>query len=206
MGNAVDLHVPEAPIRSLKDLLVHIGIVTIGILIALGLEQLVEARHHARLAAEALDSFRRELADNRSEVDEEIKAMAELRQQIAVQIANLAADRPQPFKSPGIAVNLTSTASWDTAIATQALVYLPYEQVHAFAEAFDVARLFYQSEQAGLRQWQEMNRFGTDVAAMSPEQRRQLLEELRRYESYSYLVEFAGKGALRAFENALKSS
>jgi hypothetical protein len=204
-GNAVDLHVPEAPIRSLKDLLVHVGIVTIGILIALGLEQLVEARHHARLATEALASFRRELADNRSEVEAEIKAMTRLREQIDAQIANLAADKPLPFKIPGVEVNLTSSASWDSALATQALIYLPYERVHDFAQAFEVARLFYQSEQSGLKDWQEMSRFGTDIAAMTPEQRRQLLEALRRYESYSYLVEFAGKGALSAFENALKT-
>jgi len=39
----VDLHVPEGPIRSLKDFLLHIVIVTIGILIALGLENTREA-------------------------------------------------------------------------------------------------------------------------------------------------------------------
>jgi hypothetical protein len=46
----MELHAPGGPVRSLKDFFVHIGVVTLGILIALGLEQLVEAHHRSHLA------------------------------------------------------------------------------------------------------------------------------------------------------------
>jgi len=42
--------------------LTGLGIITLGILIALGLEQMIAA-HRAKLAAEAVAGFRRELAD-----------------------------------------------------------------------------------------------------------------------------------------------
>jgi hypothetical protein len=42
-GAVMDLHPPGGPVRSVKDFFVHIGVVILGILIALGLEQLVEA-------------------------------------------------------------------------------------------------------------------------------------------------------------------
>ena len=51
----MDLHPPGGPVRSLKDFLVHLGIVTLGILIALGLGQLVETRQRSKIAAEALE-------------------------------------------------------------------------------------------------------------------------------------------------------
>jgi len=57
----MDLHPPGGPVRSVKDFFVHIGVVTLGILIALGLEQLVEAHHRANLAKIAVAGFRREL-------------------------------------------------------------------------------------------------------------------------------------------------
>jgi hypothetical protein len=39
----MELHLP-GPIRSLKDFLTHLGIITLGILIALGLEQTAARR------------------------------------------------------------------------------------------------------------------------------------------------------------------
>jgi hypothetical protein len=50
----MDLHPPGGPVRSLKDFFIHIGVVTPGILIALGLEQLVESHHRAHLADAAI--------------------------------------------------------------------------------------------------------------------------------------------------------
>jgi hypothetical protein len=45
----MDIHGPVGPTRSLKEFAVHIGIVTIGILIALGLEGIRMAINARRL-------------------------------------------------------------------------------------------------------------------------------------------------------------
>lgn len=89
----MDLHVPEGPIRSVKDFLTHIVIVTIGILIALGLEQLVEMHHRHRLVEETVEGFRHELTDNREQLNEVLAAMPPLRDRIAAEIANLESPR-----------------------------------------------------------------------------------------------------------------
>lgn len=52
----MDLHPPGGPVRSLKDFFVHIGVVTLGILIALGLEQLVEVHHRAGVQRFGIDA------------------------------------------------------------------------------------------------------------------------------------------------------
>ena len=149
----MEFHLPQQPIRSLRDVVTHLGVITLGILIALGLEQCVAARHRASLAAEAIAGFRRELTDNRAEVQEVVSKMPELRAQIQAQIAQLTAlaapgaGIAPPIKYPGIDFNLVSTASWDTAVATQALNEIPYEKAKGYVEAYGVLRLFLQEEQ-----------------------------------------------------------
>ncbi len=205
----MDLHPPGGPVRSLKDFLVHLGIVTLGILIALALGQLVETRQRSKVAAEALAGFRREIADNETEVRAVLTEMTRLRTEAQDAVAKLSqASVPgvaeTPIKYPGISLNFISSASWDTAIATHALNDLPYESVKRYAEAFGALRLFLDAEREGLEFWQNMRRFGNSPAALSKEQRSALIEELRRYESFTYAVELVGKGTLKSCEAALR--
>ena len=78
----MDLHPPGGPVRSVKDFFVHIGVVTLGILIALGLEQLVEAHHRANLAKIAVAGFRKELTYDEGQVREVLARMPELQGKI----------------------------------------------------------------------------------------------------------------------------
>lgn len=65
----MEIHAPEGPVTSLKEFLVHIGIVTIGILIALSLEGLLEWHHHRELVEEARANIASEIRDNRKDLD-----------------------------------------------------------------------------------------------------------------------------------------
>jgi hypothetical protein len=53
----MDLHPPGGPVRSVKDFFVHIGVVTLGILIALGLEQLVATQALNELSFDAVTRY-----------------------------------------------------------------------------------------------------------------------------------------------------
>ena len=204
----MDLHAPGGPIHSLKDFFIHLGIVTLGILIALGLEQLVEMHHRAVIAREAVAGFRREIADNEENVRAEIAAMPGLREKIAAAVQKLsvppaAAASEEPIVYPGINLDFTSSASWDTAIATQALNELPYNVVKLYAEAFTTLRLFLDEERAGVGIWQDLRRFGASPSALTKEQRVALIEELRRYDSFTYAIDAIGKGTLHSCDLAL---
>lgn len=200
----MDLHVPEGPVRSIKDFLIHIGIVTLGILIALGLEQVVEAHHRAHLAQEAVDGFRRELTSDTADLKEVLASNPAVRQKIADWIADLASASPHEMdKYPGVHLDILSDAAWDTAMATQALGELPYERAHLYALAYDSLRLFIDAQRRGLSDWQDVHAFGKDPAAMTADQRRTLIERLRRYESDLDVIESAGKNVLEASQAAL---
>jgi hypothetical protein len=205
----MELHAPGGPVRSLKDFLVHIGVVTLGILIALGLEQLVEAHHRSHLAKVAVDGFRKELDYDQRQINEVLAGVAQLQAKIETAIANLSiAPAPgaaePPLDYPGIFLNVVATASWDTAVATQALNELPFESVTRYAQAYGTVRLFADTERQSLGAWQDLRRFGTNPAALTKDQRAALILELRRYGNVLTIVEFAGRGALQSCTDALK--
>jgi hypothetical protein len=203
----MDLHPPGGPVRSVKDFFVHIGVVTLGILIALGLEQLVEAHHRANLAKIAVAGFRKELAYNEGQVKDVLARMPELQGKIERAISALSAApipaQAEPINYPGISLDLVSTASWDTAIATQALNELPFDAVTRYAEAYGTLRLFVETEREGLTIWQGVHRFGTNPAALTQDQRTMLIQELRHYSNVLTVIDFAGAGALKSCDAAL---
>jgi len=205
----MDLHVPEGPIRSIKDFLIHIGIVTIGILIALCLEQAIEAYHRAHLAHQAVDGFTRELTSDRTVLKEVLSADDTAQAKIIEWIDDLSSATPHRIGKgedtdlPGVHFDIMSTASWDTAMATQALTEIPYERVHRYAGAYDAVRVFIDVERRGLADWQDLHAFGNDPTVMSPEQRRALIERMRRYETDIKVIKSAGDDVLKATEAAL---
>ena len=207
----MDLHPPGGPVRSVKDFFVHIGVVTVGILIALGLEQLLEAHHRANLAKIAVAGFRKELAYNEVQVKEVLTRMPELQSKIDAAIGKLSPNPSPgsvgaPIDYPGISLDLVSTASWDTAIATQALNELPFDAVTRYAQAYGTLRLFAETEREGLTVWQGVHRFGTDPAALTQDQRTMLIQELRHYSNVLTVIDFAGHGALKSCDHALTAS
>jgi hypothetical protein len=196
-------------VRTVREFLVHLVLITLGILIALGLEQLLAAHHRARLGREAVEAFRRELRENRAQVQEMIKAMPTVRAQINGQVALVQGLSPgsklaAPIVYPNIRFYQVSTASWDTAIATQALNEIPPTEVQRYSAAYGVFGTFMEEERYGLGTWQELVRFGTDAALLTPEQRLRLIEQLNSYAGFTYLVEMLGKGTLQTCDEALR--
>ena len=69
----MEIHGPEGPTNSFKDFAIHIVIVTIGILIALGLEGVRETIYEHRTVRDARENFQAEFQGNRSNLDKELK-------------------------------------------------------------------------------------------------------------------------------------
>src|SRR5215469_209146 len=68
----MEVHAPHHPIQSWRDIVLHLAIVTVGILIALGLEQAVEWYHHRELANEARETILSELRNNKNTLDRQL--------------------------------------------------------------------------------------------------------------------------------------
>jgi hypothetical protein len=128
---------------SWKEVLLHLGIVTIGILIALSLEGLVEWNHHRHLVREARENIRVEIEDNQKELAGHLKQVERVRsehQTILHWIADLRKSHKSPIKSLAVSFNraeLEST-SWSTAQVMGALSLMTYSEVKKDAALYQL--------------------------------------------------------------------
>lgn len=60
----LDVHPPHEPVHGWRDFLVHLATITVGLLIALGLEATAEWIHHRHEVAETREALQRELLVN----------------------------------------------------------------------------------------------------------------------------------------------
>lgn len=82
----IEVHEPHESIHSFKDALIHIAIITVGLLIAIGLEQTVEWVHH-------LDQRHQLEADLNAEAVKNLAIMDADYRDVDLEMANLAANR-----------------------------------------------------------------------------------------------------------------
>jgi hypothetical protein len=60
----LEVHSPHESVHTLKDALIHIAIIVVGLLIAVGLDEIAEHIHHLHQVAETREALRQELAYN----------------------------------------------------------------------------------------------------------------------------------------------
>jgi hypothetical protein len=131
----VDVHPPHKAIESWRDFFIHLITITIGLLIALGLEGTVAWAHHRHLASEAREGIHREIEDNRSALAEDKKALVEDEQRMTKNITVLRQMRKTltlPKKGELISNFSWSSpgeSAWKTAHETGAVVYMDYKEV-----------------------------------------------------------------------------
>jgi uncharacterized protein YlxW (UPF0749 family) len=78
----LDVHPPHEKMHGIRDFLLHLFTITVGLLIALALEGCAERWHHRDLEKEANANLRQEIRDN-------MKEIAEIRAEIAKEDTNL---------------------------------------------------------------------------------------------------------------------
>jgi hypothetical protein len=85
----IEVHEPHEAIHSWKDILIHIGIISIGLLIAIGLDETVVYFHHQNQAHQLEESLRQESLANRDVVKFDIASIDTLIENTQLNMANL---------------------------------------------------------------------------------------------------------------------
>jgi hypothetical protein len=139
----MDIHPPTGPVESFKDFFTHLLIVTVGILIALSLEGLLEWHHHRELADEARTNIMSEIRANEKDLQVFLNAVPEIRRnQMAVLdavqgvLGPAKSDAPVPPLSFRLAE--LSNTSWTTSQTIGALAFMPYAEVKRFAGVYQL--------------------------------------------------------------------
>lgn len=170
----LDVHPPHAAMNTWRDFLIHIATITIGLLIALGLEGGVEVLHHRHIVAEARENIRAELTENQKELVKDERQLDlfedEMRTNLSI-FNDIKAHRKSDRKfSLGWEWDGMQSAAWDTARNTGATALMPYEVALRYSEIYGQQQLV--NDQATIYM-RNLYRIGTpfatkDISALEP--------------------------------------
>jgi len=148
----LDVHAPHGRMEGLRDFLLHLLTITIGLLIALGLEGCVEWQHHRNLVHEAEDGMRGEIAQNLDTVTALQKQIADHQKELDADLVVIAGLRAHPESkkgqlSFGFALEGFTDVAWKTAQNTGAMAYMPYQSAKTYSEIYDAQTQVYSAEE-----------------------------------------------------------
>ncbi len=138
----MEVHPPHEPIHSWRDFLLHLLTITIGLLIALGLEAAVESLHHRHIVREARENIRREIEQNQEAAKEDLKNLAVNEQSMKDDLAVLRRLRKDPA-AKGLHLSYQfewssfNESAWHSARDSGALTYRPTGEVQRYADLYD---------------------------------------------------------------------
>ena len=140
----LDVHPPHEPIHGWRDFFIHLATITIGLLIALGLEGCVEWMHHRHLVHEAQTALRNEISGNEGRMSDVLasvqKQEEELKHDVIVLKQRIAHPKDNDHQSMSIDIRIVGfdDVSWKTAQNIGALTYMPYARVEEYAAIYDL--------------------------------------------------------------------
>lgn len=139
----MDIHPVHGPVNSVRDFFVHLAIITIGILIALSLEGLVEWAHHRALVREARDNILTEARKNKESINAEFHELKKREDELnhIIAVAYQLETAPNSFKSGSMTLDWTDqelySTAWKTASTSGAATYMSYEELRRYTEVYD---------------------------------------------------------------------
>ena len=140
----LDVHLPHGKLHGLRDFLLHLFTITVGLLIAVQIESCVEWRHHVHLAQEARESLRTEIEQNLKDLQAAQTGLQAWRKAVDDDLAVVARIQLHPNDPAAQKASIQISASgirlrdtaWRTAQATGALAYMPYEEAQRYASIY----------------------------------------------------------------------
>ena len=144
----LDVHPPHHTPNTWRDFFIHIATIVIGLLIAVGLEQTVEAIHHRHQRQELLQSLLEDTRKATGDSEEYERAIslrnAWLQQRIADVRSAIFTHHPLPVSAPfpSETPNVPDSPSWIAASSSGLLTVLSQDEVRSLGESATLAIMF----------------------------------------------------------------
>lgn len=137
----LDVHAPHQVVHTWKDFLIHIAAIALGLLMAIGLEQVVEYAHHQH-QSEMIEAQMRTVLQSNLETDagtlNRLSVVRTYLTELQVAISNhlqgqaLASARPLDYRRLHIFVILPGLAPFDAAKANGTVAWLPINRIRIY--------------------------------------------------------------------------
>ncbi len=108
----LDVHPPHSPTHTWKDFFIHIATIVVGLIIAVGLEQMVEHFHHREQARQLEESLNQEIDKNLTILRGDTAVMDHVRRVEEQNKASLEASRTDHGKIPLRYIDFDPTPEW----------------------------------------------------------------------------------------------
>lgn len=190
----MEIHPPEGAIHSLKDFFLHLSMIAIGVLLALGAEGLAEHIHNRHLVREAKENIIGEIRDNHHTLQDNLPKLATNEQQLKESIESLAKLKAnRSVKLPDVSLNfnmlILDDSSWKTAGTTGALGLMSYNEVKDFAGDYEVQDNVNRLAQQLMDYWLSMTAINGDVSKLSDQQLDDLMQRMQLAMSHLQALE-----------------
>jgi len=209
----MEMHAPESPIRTFKDFLVHMSVVTCGILIALGLEGVREAVHNHRLVRETRENVRFEMGVNTEHEKDELPRVTLYNKQLKALIADLpkfAQQHPEQINqrlaliaNPGY---FFLSNSWQSALSTGALEHMSTDEVNSYGGAAEVIKIYSGLQKDAETQESATKAFFSAHPTPTPDQIEQGTEHLLLFSRAEEALSFVGPQMKMSVDRALRTA
>ena len=152
--NMLDVHLPHKKIHGVGEFFLHLFTISIGLLIAVGIEAAVERHQHRELASEARDTMTAEIRKNSGSVAEAIQDIDQEQQKLKRNLAEIRKVQLNPgdpaSRSLRLDISFNTTGledtGWRTAQATGALAFMPYADSERFTSIYSTADTFLKNQ------------------------------------------------------------
>jgi hypothetical protein len=146
----LDVHAPHHAISGWKDFLIHLVTITVGLMIAVGIEGCVELHREHTLVKEARATMHDEIAFNAKKMQEHVAELdadeATMRKNLEV-LKNIQEHPKDKAAQNGSLDGHVCDTAWKTAQATNALSYMPYEEAQKCADLYESQAAFLKAQE-----------------------------------------------------------
>jgi len=210
----LDVHPPHEKMHGFKDFLLHLLTITIGLLIALGLEGYAEHWKQRELKKDADTKLRQEIRDN-------VQEIALVHNANASEVQNLrriddflrARKKNEPYDIHQIRIDFTvgdlKSASWKTAAATGALGFMEYDQVQRYAAVYQLQDKYLALQDQTIDEFLQLQSYliyGFDPEKITPADAGSAELDARRTLAHLTAMDQVGTALAREYDAVLKSN
>ena len=211
----LDVHAPHEPVHGWRDFLLHILTITIGLLIAIGLEQSVEWLHHRHLVHQAREQIREEMEENQKILRQDKSFLSEAGDRYLHNLRSLEDPKQNEALRFGWRWEAPQASAWRTARETGATTFMSYKEVQSYDDLYGQQELVQSSIASYIRDsahlYAPIFRHGgalaqdLPVAKLTPDQREQLAASSAEIVTEVGLLQDLLHGLDESYTAALKS-
>jgi hypothetical protein len=208
----LDVHPPEHGIHGVRDFFVHLLTITVGLLIALGLENAAEGMHHRHQRMEAQAILRQEVQDNQVKLARILQGTATTRGNMVRTLQYLDDRRDgKPGDATGISFAFSEgpleSTGWKTTLATGVVSFMEPAEVQKYAGAYQEQQLFEEAEERALEHIERLDSYllqNPDPTKLDPRDLGDAISDVRNVITDLITMQDLGRGALASYAEVVK--